>query len=344
MPYSDCFENAESYAESAVALLKDHKVAPHPPNFQVWYDYFSGQNPKLKKELDESLCQAKPLTGEEFEESFSNYFQVDRGDREALAIGEASDRIGSVTAQILDYLRTGIGSTTDFGDTLAEVSGQLTTVSNKDALSHLIQRLVRETKQVHGESKKLVSVLSQSQAEVAELRQHLESSASEALTDGLTEIANRRYFDKRLRADMQEAQLSGQALSLLLLDIDHFKRFNDTYGHSVGDQVLKVLARTLKDAVKGRDSPCRYGGEECAVILPGTCREDATTVAEQIRTTLAGRKLTSKVSGEDYGTITVSIGISSFRSGEPSGAFVDRADKSLYRAKKIGRNCVVVEV
>ena len=340
MLYFDGFDSAEDYAASALSLLKDKKIAPCPPNFQVWYAYFSGRDPELKKKLDDRLSQAKPISSEECEEIFANYFQIDK---DALAIGAASDRIGSVTDQIIKYVRASIGVTGNFDNVLTEVSDSLGSVSSSDALGELVKRLANETKEVHSDSKKLVGALAQSKSEITELRRQLECATSEALTDALTGLGNRRYFDERLNAEIQEHQEDDSELCLLLVDIDHFKRFNDTHGHAVGDQVLRVIARVLTDRVRGRDSACRFGGEEFAIILPETKLEDAETVANQIRTMLAARKLTNKSTGADFGTITASLGVASHQPGEPMAAFVDRADKALYRAKNNGRNQVVVD-
>ena len=136
---------------------------------------------------------------------------------------------------------------------------------------------------------------------------------------------------------------TGEPLSVLIADIDHFKHFNDTYGHQLGDQVLKLVARTLTKSVKGRDTPARYGGEEFAIILPQTRLKDASVVADQIRQTITRHKLVGKESGDDYGVITLSFGASQYRPGEPLGNLVRRADAALYHAKRSGRNRVSTE-
>jgi diguanylate cyclase len=128
-----------------------------------------------------------------------------------------------------------------------------------------------------------------------------------------------------------------------MIDIDHFKKFNDTYGHLIGDEVLRVVARLLRENVKGRDTPARYGGEEFAVILPQTSLNHAAKLAEQIRNTLASRKVHDKRTDASYGTLTVSIGAAKFQPGEPLDPLVQRADQALYRAKNQGRNRVVTE-
>jgi len=160
------------------------------------------------------------------------------------------------------------------------------------------------------------------------------------LTDSLTGVANRRCFDLRLVEQSKAALKEGSDLCLVLIDIDHFKRFNDTYGHRVGDQVLKVVGFQLKAAAGEKDVPARYGGEEFAMILPNCTLERARERADQLRQILAGQYLRNKSTGENFGQVTVSIGVSTYRPNEPLEDFVTRADGALYEAKHKGRNCV----
>ena len=187
------------------------------------------------------------------------------------------------------------------------------------------------------------SELGKASVEMDDLKRNLEEARQEALTDSLTGIGNRKAFDLSLRREATDATENGQPLSLIICDIDKFKAFNDTYGHRIGDEVLKVTARVLKDSVKGRDVPARYGGEEFAVILPATSLDEGAIVADHIRKTLASRALTNKKSGESYGRITLSLGVSQLRLGEPLEDLIKRADEALYRAKRDGRNRVEKE-
>jgi diguanylate cyclase len=162
------------------------------------------------------------------------------------------------------------------------------------------------------------------------------------MTDALTAIANRKMFDFMLREAAIESVESGEPLCLLFLDIDHFKQFNDNFGHAVGDQVLKLLAAVLKETCKGQDTPARYGGEEFAVILPRTGIDNAARLAENIRERIASKPIVNRKTGEQLGRVQVSIGAAEFAWGEPVRSLVERADKALYQAKNTGRNRVVV--
>ena len=165
------------------------------------------------------------------------------------------------------------------------------------------------------------------------MEQELERQASR---DHLTGAYNRRAFDSALRQAMQEAEQDGQPLSLLLLDIDHFKAVNDRHGHDVGDRVLQSVAERLSASLRSSDLLARWGGEEFAILLPGTPLKGAATFADRLRTQIAEQRL--------HGiSITVSIGIGGLRAGEGPEPLLRRVDAALYRAKNAGRNSVVVD-
>ena len=186
--------------------------------------------------------------------------------------------------------------------------------------------------------------LKQSREEIEGLKKNLEQVTNEAEVDFLTNIFNRKAFERLLDERTEEARISKHPLCLLMLDIDHFKAFNDNFGHLLGDEVLKIVAKSMKDCVRGADVVARYGGEEFSVILPDTPIAGASKVAETIRETISKRELKRRDSGESYGQITVSIGISVLQpSSDTPTTLIKRADDALYKSKHAGRNRVTVE-
>ena len=192
-------------------------------------------------------------------------------------------------------------------------------------------------------TKKLENQLEASAGEVSTLREKMETIRQESLIDPLTGLANRRAFDQRMADAMNEVAAEGGDLCILMGDIDHFKKFNDTWGHATGDQVLRLVAQCFKSNVKGRDTAARFGGEEFVVVLPDTSLANARRVAEQIRKAVESKKIVKRSTGESLGSITLSIGVAQLIPGEQSADTINRADTCLYAAKHAGRNCVRCE-
>ncbi len=147
-------------------------------------------------------------------------------------------------------------------------------------------------------------------------------------------------FDRALADGVAKARETGDTVSLMMCDLDHFKRINDEYGHPVGDQVLRLVGQTLIQCVKGQDIAARYGGEEFAVILPNTNVMGAAAVAEFVRRSVASKKIVRKGTGEKLGDVTLSLGVAALLPGETAEMLVERADRALYVAKETGRNRV----
>ncbi|MDH3786414.1 MAG: GGDEF domain-containing protein, partial [Acidobacteriota bacterium] len=167
------------------------------------------------------------------------------------------------------------------------------------------------------------------------LEQANESLSAKSQTDSLTGLDNRAAFDRRLDEEFHRAQRHGHPLSLLLLDVDHFKSFNDEFGHSTGDAVLQGVARLLSEKRRAQDMVARFGGEEFAVVLPDTNTEGAVILAERFRRAVESESWADK-------SVTISAGVATLDSGiDGCRGLIDAADQALYAAKNSGRNCVI---
>lgn len=160
-----------------------------------------------------------------------------------------------------------------------------------------------------------------------------------ATTDGLTELYNHRYFQEQMKSNVENSKRYGNEFSMIILDIDFFKKFNDTYGHQSGDAVLRQVAQTLKKSVRATDIACRYGGEEMSIILPNTGKNVAHSTAEKICERVSSNKF--KLQGDKEVSVTISLGVSTYpHDGQTPSELIEAADKRLYNAKNNGRNQV----
>ncbi|MGH6893019.1 MAG: GGDEF domain-containing protein [Dongiaceae bacterium] len=333
-------ESSQGWARHSMELMVQNNVPPTPSNYCLWYNYAASSIPSLKQEMDDMLQHGIAFTMQETVRLFEKYFGTDR---EAKGL----ERIGSDLTQALSTVVKQIGQadkdSSAFGDRLKALDGSLRSVSvGEDAgVQEIVVGLIQATQDMTDKNHALQTQLNKSSAQVTVLRDHLHQVRAEALTDGLTGVANRRCFDLKLVEQSKAALKAGSDLCLVLIDIDHFKRFNDTYGHKVGDQVLKVVGFQLKAAAGADEVPARYGGEEFALILPNCSLDQAAQRADQLRQNLASQYLRNKNTGENFGQVTVSVGVALYRANEPLEDFVARADSALYEAKHKGRNRVI---
>ncbi len=189
----------------------------------------------------------------------------------------------------------------------------------------------------------LSTKLAQSSQEMEKLRTSLRQARAEALTDALTGIANRKLFDETLRLRKDEADSEHTDLCLIIADIDHFKSFNDTWGHQTGDQVIRFVASALTKFALPDHLVARYGGEEFAVIMPRTTLTQAGRIADQIRSAIEAKRLVRRSTNETIGAVTVSFGVALYGAGDTVNQLIARADECLYLSKRNGRNRVTLD-
>jgi diguanylate cyclase len=207
----------------------------------------------------------------------------------------------------------------------------------------LVENLMKELAKAATRATKLETNFVDKTRELDTIRDSLSKSEERAKTDTLTGLPNRRALDEFFRNVQIAAMEKGEPFSVLLIDIDHFKTFNDNFGHGVGDQVLRLMAKVLRERIRDIDLPARYGGEELIAVLPGAQLPACEAVAERIRRSISESRITRRSTGEVLPSITVSIGVAQFEPGESMVDLIDRCDRALYLAKRTGRNRVVSE-
>jgi diguanylate cyclase len=329
-----------SYAETALGQIKALKQAATPRNFEIWYAYAAGHHPDLNQAINETLVREGRLTEQDLARVYDTFLSPMR-------FSERVDEVGAKIMGEIDSVMMSIDAAIDtssgFSESLAGAQSEIITASDREQLRFIVETLVRATKEVEQANQTLQKRLVDSREEITVLQENLETVRTESLTDPLTTLANRKYFEEGIKRFIEEAETHEFPLSVILTDIDHFKKFNDTYGHLTGDQVLRLVAIALKQNVKGQDVAARYGGEEFVVLLPRTALMAAVTVADQIRRAVMGKELMRRSTGETLGRVTISLGVASWRRGDTVATLLERADACLYAAKRGGRNCVVAE-
>jgi diguanylate cyclase len=330
------FQSGVWSKQSLERLLRDG-LPPTPRNYAVYYEYCSGRNFALSNACDQLVAEGK-MSQQFCDEFYYKYILVDiEGD----FVRDADRTFDNELKKVLGLIVASAKSTDQFGENLDSFSGELSRADSLGALRVSVEKIARETQNVAFQNEKLRKELSETSKQLSAVRDDYDRIHHEAQIDALTEIGNRKFFDREIVRTLSEASQQDSALVLLMVDIDHFKKFNDMHGHLVGDQVLRLVARTLVENLKGRDVIARYGGEEFVIILPDTRLNDAERVANHLRNSLATKKVTKRGSNEVLGTVTISIGVAEYVKGEDSDTLIARADEAMYEAKQTGRNRVM---
>jgi diguanylate cyclase len=337
---TDEHERTMAFAEIAFGQIRALRQPASPRHFEVWYNYATGYNPSLNLAINEMLTRHGTLSEAQIEEIYETYVSAQR-------VADRIDRVGSQVMgeieQVMAMIGAAAGNATTYTENLASVTQSLGAAADEPAVRAIVESLVQATKEMEKNNLALEERLSASKQEINQLQENLEVVRTESLTDPLTSLANRKYLDEALVKAIAAASGKGAPLSLLMTDIDHFKRFNDTYGHLTGDQVLRLVAMSVRQNVKGHDVAARYGGEEFVVVLPDTLLQSASTLADHIRCAVMNKELKKRSNGENLGRITISIGVAALRPGDTPQTLIERADSCLYAAKRGGRNRVISE-
>jgi len=338
---SEEHERTTAFATIAIEQIKALRHAATPRNYEIWYNYATGYNPSLNQHINEILASRGTLSSADLDQIYETYFSSSRITNQIDAVGS---KVRDEIEQVMMMVDAAVGTASSYTESLADASARLGHSKDRESLRAIIESLVQSAKEMEASNLKLEQRLIASKQEITELQNNLETVRTESLTDPLTQLANRKFFDVALTRAIGDARIRNEPLSLIMADIDHFKRFNDNYGHLTGDQVLRLVAMSLRQNVKGFDTAARYGGEEFAIILPDTVLRAALTVADHIRRAVMTKALMKRSTGEHLGHVTLSLGIATLHGNDTAQTLIERADNCLYTAKRHGRNRIICEV
>lgn len=339
MRYKESTSQSAEYLRLVIPLFSKHKTAANPLSYAVWYEYVAGCNLPLTQDIDCLLQSEQKLDAAQIEALFTKYIS----ECNDASLRRLQNDLRQLLSNIVDITTHTDKQAVRFDNSLEQYVNQLKSEDlSVDTLQDIVTGLLTDTRSMRTSISTLQTRLKESNNEIDALRLELKKAENEAQTDTLTGLLNRKGLSQAFN-QITSMQDNPKGHCLLMLDIDHFKRINDTCGHLLGDKVIQLIANTLKNRIKGKDTAARYGGEEFAVLLLETTLGGACTVAEDIRRVVEKGRIRRLDNKESIGNITISLGVAQYRSGESLDDLVRRADQALYRSKNQGRNRVTAE-
>ncbi len=332
-------------AEEALKAIRGLRLAATPRNIELLMAHLYQNHPTLSEDFEKSVRPDGSMGQPQADRLYDAH--ILRTDL-AAEIAVMLQRFEAEVAKMSGAVAQSGAESRGHSEELSTLSVALSDIVDEDAggggnpdIMRLVQGVIKVARAAQETNEQLEQQLNESSDEISFLRENIASIQQEAMTDPLTGVKNRKTFDVAIEKTIDRAREEETPMSLVLADVDHFKRFNDKWGHQTGDQVLRLVADMMKQNVKGQDVLARYGGEEFAIILPATSRDNGVKLADRIREAVGARALKKRRSNESMGNVTLSMGVAELRSGDTVEAIIERADKCLYQAKAAGRNQVV---
>lgn len=333
MRYLENKERSTEILRLALPLMARQLAAFHPLSYALWYEHCAGINPDLSRVLDGRLTANSALTEMDVWRLYAQYIAA----RDIESFERLQLQLRTLLEDTAQSAASASVQANEFGQSLEGHAKVLAQPMDAEKVREVVVDMLESTQKMQAVTTELSAKLQASTKEVNSLTESLRRAQSEALLDSLTGLKNRRGLERAVE-DLQREPAGLLGSALLLADIDHFKVVNDTYGHVLGDKVIRAVAHVLRSSIKGRDVAARLGGEEFAILLPQTTLKGAAAVAEQIRGTVAQGRICRPDGNESIGQVTLSVGVAAAMPGDSLEALLERADAAMYTAKRAGRN------
>ncbi|OBT11757.1 diguanylate cyclase [Shewanella sp. UCD-FRSSP16_17] len=335
---NELLKTAALNLKKAVPLMLKHSIPTTPTNYALWYAYVSESNPKLNIALDATIAQNQQYSPTSSELLYRQHI----ADPVELDVRSMRQNLDAMVCELSQSLKDTNHDTTTFQTKIQKEFSKLAELENQgfslEQVIKVVKNIVSESANIHSSTTSFTQQLDKAQSEINALKQRLAETEKDVLYDALTEALNRRAFDDDISALVNQ---SPNGACLILIDIDHFKQFNDTYGHQLGDLVLKVVAKRLQESCRDGVKLYRFGGEEFAVIIPNSQQRVARQLAEAMRRSIEKLSVKDRRSETRIDNINASFGVSEWKHQQTSSQLIESADTLLYEAKRLGRNRVM---
>ncbi len=329
---------AAANLKKAVPLMLKHQIPTTPTNYALWYTYVGERSPELNKAMDRVLEEFQTCPPSRTELLYREYVS----DPVELDVRQLQQNLEAMVIELSQSVKDTNRDADIFQKQVKTNFAKLGKLE-EEALSleqvmDLVRNFVNESDKIRASTAYFIGQLQKAENEIHHLRERLEQTEKDSLHDALTGALNRRAFDADLAGLLNQA---AEGTCLLLLDIDHFKAFNDNFGHQLGDQVLKTVAQRLGDFCRDGAKAYRFGGEEFAIIIPGSELKRARHLAESLRRGIEKLAIKDRRKGGTVDSITASFGVAQWQQGGNAHQLIEKADSLLYEAKRLGRNRVM---
>ena len=291
IPATPDYQIVTNTSSKALQKMEINKIPPTPENYHLWYTYAGKYDPGLSRIIEKLISQKIPIDNRVSNELYNKFFT---NDLEKKAIQETGDGFKAEITKIMELIKAASEDTSIHTESLNKQIDELTGFDGVEEIKNVIKLVVKDVDNISTQAKKLEKQLAESTDKIDGLQSNLENARIESRTDALTNIGNRKFFDEKLIEFIDSANMSSEEFCLIISDIDFFKKFNDTFGHQIGDQVLKVVAHVLKTSSHSNAHPFRYGGEEFAILVPESEISDVYEMANTIRKAISIKSIKNK--------------------------------------------------